>query len=308
MNMFTSNQRPAFATSNLLEQNRIQHQPTSQGQETSSILDKYKDPAQYQQPNFTPIRVIGNGAFGYVFEAFCENRKCKVALKRTQKAGNIISREFEILDMLRGKDNVVQLLDFFYSLDDKQRIIQNTVLEFCDMSLEDVLKDLEREKKFLPMSMVKKYAREIFIGLQNMHQLGISHRDLKPENILLKDQQVRICDVGSSKILDQSPASMNTPYVVSRYYRAPELILACNKYDFSIDIWATGCIIFELLTKTPMFPGEAEGIQIVEMQQILGPPNDEELEYYERNLVEQTVNDLFKRVTKLEKNEKLDLF
>ena len=67
--------------------------------------------------------------------------------------------------MLRGKDNVVQLLDFFYSLDDKQRIIQNTVLEFCDMSLEDVLKDLEREKKFLPMSMVKKYAREIFIGL-----------------------------------------------------------------------------------------------------------------------------------------------
>ena len=119
---------------------------------------------------------------------------------------------------------------------------------------------------------------------------------------------MRICDVGSSKILDKSPASMNTPYVVSRYYRAPELILACNKYDFSIDIWATGCIIFELLTKTPMFPGEAEGIQIVEMQQILGPPNDEELEYYERNLVEQTVNDLFKRVTKLERNEKLDLF
>lgn len=176
------------------------------------------------------------------------------------------------------------------------------------MSLEDVLKDLEREKKFLPMEMVKKYAREIFVGLKSMHSLGISHRDLKPENILLKDQQVRICDVGSSKILDQSPASMNTPYVVSRYYRAPELILACNKYDFSIDIWATGCIIFELLTKTPMFPGEAEGIQIVEMQQILGPPSEEELEFYEKNLVEQTVNDLFKRVTKLDRNEKLDLF
>ena len=209
--------------------------------------------------------------------------------------------------MLRGKENVVQMLDFFYSLDEKQRIIQNTVLEFCDMSLEDVLKDLESEKKFLPMPMVKKYTREIFVGLQNMHKLGISHRDLKPENILLKDQEVRICDVGSSKILDQSPASMNTPYVVSRYYRAPELILACNKYDYSIDVWATGCILFELLTKTPMFPGEAEGIQIIEMQQILGPPSDEELEYYERNLVEPHVNDLFKRVTKLERNEKLDI-
>jgi len=99
-----------------------------------------------------------------------------------------------------------------------------------------------------------------------MHDLGIAHRDLKPENILLKDNSIRICDVGSSKILDRSESRMNTPYVVSRYYRAPELILACNKYDFSIDIWAVGCILFELLLKTPMFPGDAEGVQVVEMQ------------------------------------------
>ena len=63
---------------------------------------------------------------GYVFEAIDLNKDIKVALKRTQKAGNVISREFEILDMLRGKPNVVQLLDFFYSVDDKNRIIQNT--------------------------------------------------------------------------------------------------------------------------------------------------------------------------------------
>ena len=64
-----------------------------------------------------------------------------------------------------------------------------------------------------------------------------------------------------------------TKYVTTRYYRAPELILACNKYDFSIDVWAVGCILFELLTRTPMFPGDAEGLQIVEMQQILGCPS-----------------------------------
>ena len=89
----------------------------------------------------------------------------------------------------------------------------------------------------------------------------------------MKDETVRICDLGSSKVLDKSPDSMNTPYVVSRYYRAPELILACHKYDFSIDIWSVGCILFELLLRTPMFPGDTEGIQIVEMQQILGPPS-----------------------------------
>lgn len=135
-----------------------------------------------------------------------------------------------------------------------------------------------------------------------MHEIGIAHRDLKPENILLKDDEVRICDVGSSKVLDQSRARMNTPYVVSRYYRAPELILACNKYDHSIDIWATGCIIFELLTRTPMFPGDAEGLQIVEMQQILGPPTEYQINYFEQELIEQNVLDLFKRCCRLEKN------
>lgn len=60
---------------------------------------------------------------GYVFEAIDNHRKCKVALKRTQKAGNIISREYEILQALRGVPNVVQLLDFFYSVDSKNRVI-----------------------------------------------------------------------------------------------------------------------------------------------------------------------------------------
>jgi len=162
--------------------------------------------------------------------------------------------------LLKGKDNVVQMLDFFYSVDDKQRIIQNTVLEFCDQSLEDVLRDLDKNRKYLDIKTIKTYAKQIFNGLKNMHEIGISHRDLKPENVLLKDGDVRICDVGSSKILDQSNLKMNTPYVVSRYYRAPELILACNDYGTSIDIWATGCIIFELLTRTPLFPGDAEGL------------------------------------------------
>jgi len=64
--------------------------------------------------------------------------------------------------MLRGKENVVQMLDFFYSIDDKQRIIQNTVLEFCDMSLEDLLKELDSKKDYCPMMTAKKYAKEIF--------------------------------------------------------------------------------------------------------------------------------------------------
>ena len=105
-----------------------------------------------------------------------------------------------------------------------------------------------------------------------MHALGISHRDLKPENILLKyvttfgqtSTIVKIADLGASKVLDKSEKRMNTPYVVSRYYRAPELILGSNHYDESIDVWAAGCILFELITRTPLFPGESEGLQLLE--------------------------------------------
>lgn len=109
---------------------------------------------------------------------------------------------------------------------------------------------------------------QIFNGLAHMHKAKISHRDLKPENILMKNLDdgqalVKICDLGSSKNIDMVN-HMNTPYVVSRYYRSPELVLGCFKYDFSIDIWATGCILFELITKKPMFPGDMEGKQVLE--------------------------------------------
>jgi glycogen synthase kinase 3 beta len=98
-----------------------------------------------------------------------------------------------------------------------------------------------------------------------MHKYDVAHRDLKPENVLLKrsedGDQLKICDLGAAKLLDKhNPCAKNTPYVVSRYYRAPELILGTNYYDCSIDIWAAGCILFELITRTPLFPGETEGL------------------------------------------------
>ena len=113
-------------------------------------------------PHYKPIRVIGHGAFGksssffifsviilfsgYVFEAQCLTHNRRVALKRTMKAGRIVSREYEVLSMLKGAPNVIQLLDFFYSLDSKERIVQNTVMEYCQSSLEDVLKEAEKTK------------------------------------------------------------------------------------------------------------------------------------------------------------------
>ena len=87
--------------------------------------------------------------------------------------------------------------------------------------------------------------------------------------------ELKIADLGAAKVLN--PNGLNTPYVVSRYYRAPELIMGSNRYDCSIDIWSTGCILFELVTRTPLFPGDAEGLQILEQAQIKGMPDKREM-------------------------------
>lgn len=123
-----------------------------------------------------------------------------------------------------------------------------------------------------------------------MHELRIVHRDLKPENILIRNNIVKICDFGSSKFIDESPGSYkNTPYVVSRYYRAPELIFASNKYNEAIDIWAVGCILFELITRTPLFPGDTEGLQILEQCCVLGTPKSEEIEKLKETVEERVL-------------------
>jgi serine/threonine protein kinase len=98
----------------------------------------------------------------------------------------------------------------------------------------------------------------------------------------------------------RSPYLKNTPYVVSRYYRAPELIFASNKYNEAIDIWAVGCILFELLTRTPLFPGDTEGLQILEQACIIGTPSDEELRKLSE-IVEERVLSIVKKATILPK-------
>ena len=106
-------------------------------------------------------------------------------------------------------------------------------------------------------------------ALEFMHERDIAHRDLKPENVLVsRNGVVKLCDFGCSKILD--PSVPNTPYIVSRYYRAPELILSASKYGTEIDMWSVGCILAELVLRKPLFCGKTEGDQIFQILNILG--------------------------------------
>ena len=256
----------------------------------------------HQTPDLEIHGLLGSGSFGYVFEAYDKNRNCKVALKRTTKAGEYVSREYEILELLKGCKNCIQVLDIFYSKSEDEKLAQNLVFEFCSNNLESMITQYKSDQENFEIDKVRNYTRQILTGLKEMHEKEIVHRDLKPENVLVTDDdEIKICDFGSSKILD--PNGKNTPYIVSRYYRAPELILGVSNYSEKIDIWATGCIIAELLTLKPLFPGKTEGSQLLEQMAILGTPTKYQYERMASNIPKTTV----KMLNQLENFEKKSL-
>jgi len=104
-----------------------------------------------------------------------------------------------------------------------------------------------------------------------LEEENIIHCDLKPENILLKSQDksgIKIIDFGSSCFADQRIYT----YIQSRFYRAPEIILGIP-FTTAIDMWSLGCILIELYTGMPIFPGESEHEQLMLLMEVLGLPD-----------------------------------
>ncbi len=248
-------------------------------------------------PDYEPISLRGQGAFGYVIEAYDRVHDTRVAIKRTHKVGSKLSREYQVLSELKDCDYIVKLLDTFYSVNDDGKVIQNLVFEYVTRSLETYLEEQRKKKEFIPINKIKSIMKQMLKGLEYCHSKNIVHRDLKPENVLFtEDERVKICDFGSSKFIEKDTKS--TPYIVSRYYRAPELLLGKCDYDDKIDIFAAGCIFAELFTLIPLFPGKTEGLQIFEHMCILGnPPKG----YFEKFQLPESFLNYFVNMDKIEK-------
>ena len=95
---------------------------------------------------------------------------------------------------------------------------------------------------------------QLLRGLKYIHSAHVLHRDLKPSNLLLNANcDLKICDFGLARTTSET--DFMTEYVVTRWYRAPELLLNCSEYTAAIDVWSVGCIFMELLNREPLFPG-----------------------------------------------------
>ncbi|XP_068811829.1 cyclin-dependent kinase 10 isoform X3 [Struthio camelus] len=121
---------------------------------------------------------------------------------------------------------------------------------------------------------VKCIILQVLKGLQYLHENYIIHRDLKVSNLLMTDKGcVKIADFGLARTYGMPPKPM-TPKVVTLWYRAPELLLGMTTQTTSIDMWAVGCILAELLAHKPLLPGTSEIHQIDLIVQLLGTPNE----------------------------------
>lgn len=222
------------------------------------------------KPNLDFEGIAGSGSFGTVFKAYDRNLRKFVAVKRSIKLGQTISREYTILKEVAESPQCITLLDIFYTVNDTNDFIQHLIFDFIPDNLSRVLRSRYKEKNNFSLTEIRKIMLQILRGLEFLHGKNIMHRDIKPENILIREEncEIKICDFGSAKFDDEKE---NIPYVVSRFYRAPELILACEKYGKEVDVWAAGCILMELFVGIPLFMGVNDGDQLVKQINVLGP-------------------------------------
>jgi len=123
------------------------------------------------------------------------------------------------------------------------------------------------------------FSYQILRGLLYLHSANVVHRDLKPANILVnKNCDLKICDFGLARGLgnDEDDPTL-TDYVVTRWYRAPEVVLLASEYTNSIDVWSVGCILCELIGRKPIFTGKDHLDQIKKILTVIGTPSEEDL-------------------------------
>jgi len=121
---------------------------------------------------------------------------------------------------------------------------------------------------------------QMLCALKYLHSTSVLHRDLKPSNILLNANcDLKLCDFGLSRGLNGEQEGDNnlTEYVVTRWYRAPEIMLSCQEYSKAIDVWSLGCIFGEMLLRKPMFPGNDYIHQLKLITQFIGTPSSEDI-------------------------------
>ncbi|TDH67375.1 hypothetical protein CCR75_001919 [Bremia lactucae] len=231
-------------------------------------------PKRYQM-----IKAVGQGAYGCVIAASDTETGQALAIKNIPNAFNDLIDAKRILREIRlmrhlNHPNLVNLLDL---------LRPPTLQEFNDVYIvTDLMEtDLHRvihSNQSISDDHVQYFLYQMLVAISYVHSAEVLHRDLKPSNILVNsDCDLKLCDFGLARGIQGMDSGL-TEYVVTRWYRAPELLLS-SKYDKQMDVWAIGCILAEMLGRRPLFPGHDYLHQLKIIMDVVGSPSEESLDF-----------------------------
>lgn len=214
---------------------------------------------------------LGSGSFGQVVKCLDHKTKSLVAVKIIRNKARFHQQamvEVEVLTKLRQNDvennaNVIHLKEHFTF-----RSHLCITFELMSINLYEYVK--HNNFQGVSLNLIRRFAVQLLRSLRYMGKHNVIHCDLKPENILLQHMNksgLRVIDFGSSCYVNKRVFT----YIQSRFYRSPEVILGLP-YGMPIDMWSFGCILAELYTGYPLFPGENEIDQLVCIMEVLGKP------------------------------------
>ncbi|KAG8963570.1 U4/U6 small nuclear ribonucleoprotein prp4 [Tulasnella sp. 419] len=249
---------------------------------TATTVDTASDPDGYYQiilgeaidgGRYQVFSTLGKGMFSAVVRARVvtgpdTGREVAIKIMRSQesmyKAG---LKEVQILNKLatadpEDKKHLIRLERTF-----EHRGHLCLVFESMSMNLREVIKRFGKDVG-LNIKAVRAYAHQLLIALMHMKKCNIMHADIKPDNILVNESKalLKLCDLGSASDVSENDI---TPYLVSRFYRAPEIILGLP-YDTALDMWSIGCTLYELYTGKILFPGKTNNHMLLLMMELRG--------------------------------------
>ncbi|KAK4052981.1 U4/U6 small nuclear ribonucleoprotein prp4 [Microbotryomycetes sp. JL221] len=148
------------------------------------------------------------------------------------------------------------------------------VFESMSMNLREVVKRFGKDVG-INLRAVRAYASQLFLALALMRRCDIMHADIKPDNVLVNESKstLKLSDLGSASDVTENDI---TPYLVSRFYRAPEIILGLP-YDFALDTWSIACTLYELYTGKILFPGRTNNHMLLLVMELKGKFNHKQL-------------------------------